>query len=90
MKTATTLEFRDAVRRAAGAVGINYGMSSWTKAPKNNLSSAKRYVGFRFDFGSAGAICDIAEEILNMQGLTAQTRLGRERALYVRGTCLKA
>jgi hypothetical protein len=90
MKTATTREFRDAVHRAVGAVGLHYSPSSWTEAPQGNLASDKRYVGFRCDYGSSKAVAEIAEEILNLSGLTAHTRLGKERALYVRGTCVKA
>ena len=90
MKIATTIEFRDAVRRAAGAVGIHYNPCSWTEAPGGVIPMKKRYVGFRFDYGTSKAVAEIAEEILNLSGLTAHTRLGRERALYVRGTCVKA
>jgi len=89
MKTASTLEFRDAVRRAAGSVGIPYNPCSWTESPGGDIRSQKRYVGFRFDYGTSLAVAEIAEEILNLNGLTAQTRLGRDRALYVRGTCVK-
>ena len=88
-KTATTLQFRNAVRLAMEAVGT-YDFGSWTEAPNFRFSDPKRYVGFGVGYGKADEVADIAERILNLSGYTAQTRVGKERACYVRGTCVLA
>ena len=87
MKTATTKQFRNAVRLAMESVGA-HDFGSWTEAPNFRFHDPKRYVGFGVGFGQAEAVAEIAENILNLNGFTAQTRVGKERACYVRGTCV--
>jgi len=82
LKTATTLEFRSAVRHAAHLLGVTLG-TSWTEGANVSGSGSRRYVGFQA-MNSARLVAVTTEILLNDRGLTAKTRGGD---LYVRGTC---
>lgn len=89
MYTATTLEFRKAVRTAAAHLGaVVY--NSWTDRNYLKKTAPKRYVGFHLHSAVAGAVAQLAEQLLNSQGLTAHTRVGRCSRGMVRGTCYLA
>lgn len=89
MKTATTLEFRNAVRLALDAVD-SHPAGSWTEAPQYRFWEPKRYVCFRVGLANSATVAEIAEQILNMQGKTANARVGKTVKGYVRGTCVLA
>jgi hypothetical protein len=83
MKTATTIQFRDAVRQALNQENTGF-FRSWTDiAPSGGR---KRYVGI-WPCGGLPTQQDAqaVEQILGKQGLTAETRVS---SWYVRGTCV--
>jgi hypothetical protein len=97
MRTATTKEFRNAVRLATASLGGEV-TESWTDAPGNNTFSPKRYVGFMLWNVNSDTVAAKAEQLLNAVGVTAQTRapqrassgpmaVYRRSINYVRGTC---
>ena len=97
MRTATTKEFRNAVRLATASLGGDV-VDSWTDAPGNNTYSDKRYVGFMLHGVNSDTVAAKAEQLLNAVGVTAATRapqrastgvyaLYRRSYNYVRGTC---
>ena len=98
MRTATTKEFRNAVRLATASLGGEV-VESWTDAPGNNTYSDKRYVGFLVRGINSDTVAAKAEQLLNAVGVTANTRAPQKRAPagayamyrrsynYVRGTC---
>lgn len=99
MKTATTLEFRNAVRKYAGKKGLVIG-SSWTnKTTVDAEYNGHRTVGF---YAPAVTHKDAAkiEKKLNKKGLTAKTRISEGvlgssnfygySGTYIRGTCVLA
>ena len=98
MRTATTKEFRNAVRLATASLGGDV-VESWTDAPGNNTFSPKRYVGFMLWNANSDTVAAKAEQLLNAVGVTADTRAPKDRARegayamyrrsynYVRGTC---
>ena len=97
MRTATTKEFRNAVRLATASLGGDV-VDSWTDAPGNNTYSDKRYVGFMLHGVNSDTVAAKAEQLLNAVGVTANTRapqrastgvyaLYRRSYNYVRGTC---
>ena len=97
MRTATTKEFRNAVRLATASLGGDV-VDSWTDAPGNNTFSDKRYVGFMLHGVNSDTVAAKAEQLLNAVGVTANTRapqrastgvyaLYRRSYNYVRGTC---
>ena len=86
MQTATTLQFRQAVRNASKQTKGRLSGTSWSDAPVLHLTGTpKRYVALQ-EFGNAFKTAMLAEQLLNKQGLTAKTRVTRD--LYVRGTCV--
>ena len=86
MKTATTTQFRQAVRNASRKHNGHLSGTTWTDAPVLWLTAtAKRYVAFQ-EFKDAVSVAKTAEQLLNKQGLTAKTRVTQD--LYVRGTCV--
>jgi hypothetical protein len=95
MQTATTTQFRAAVRNACASLGyICHG--GWTdKSPK---VTNERFVGLDvsgpaplyFHESVAKTVAKETETLLNKQGLTANTRTGTERHFAVRGTCVLA
>ena len=87
MRMATTKQFRNAVREAASASSSTLS-GSWTDSLNHNLSNPTRYVGF-VAYGKAKVVATLAEALLNLQGLTANTRTGRTSKYMVRGTCVK-
>ena len=97
MRTATTKEFRNAVRLATASLGGDV-VDSWTDAPGNNTYSDKRYVGFMLHGVNSDTVAAKAEQLLNAVGVTANTRapqraskgpmaVYRRSYNYVRGTC---
>ena len=97
MRTATTKEFRNAVRLATASLGGTV-VESWTDAPNNNTFSDKRYVGFMLHGVNSDTVAAKAEQLLNAVGITAATRapqrpntgaygMYRRSYNYVRGTC---
>ena len=95
MQTATTTQFRAAVRGACAALGYDCH-GGWTdKSPK---VTNERFVGLDvsgpaplyFDASVAKAVAKEAEALLRKQGVTANTRTGTERHFAVRGTCILA
>ena len=98
MQTATTTQFRAAVRSACAVLGYSYH-GGWTDAPVLHLTATpKRYVGLDvsgpaplyFDASVAKAVAKEAEDLLRKQGVTANTRTGTSRHFAVRGTCILA
>ena len=98
MQTATTTQFRAAVRSACAALGYDCH-SGWTDAPVLHLTATpKRYVGLDvsgpaplyFHESVAKAVAKETEVLLRKQGVTANTRTGTERHFAVRGTCILA
>ncbi len=98
MQTATTTQFRAAVRNACASLGYTYH-GGWTDAPFLHLTATpKRYVGLDvsgpaplyFDASVAQAVAKEAEALLRQQGVTANTRTGTRRHFMVRGTCVLA
>ena len=98
MRTATTKEFRNAVRLATTSLG-GYVADSWTDAPGNNVFGDKRYVGFMLRDVNSDKVAVKTEQLLNAAGLTAATRapqraskgplaVYRRSINYVRGTCV--
>ena len=96
MQTATTLQFRDAVRTACANLGYQ-SHGGWTDAPVLHLTATrKRYVGIDvsgpkplyFDGRVAKAVAKHTEDLLQQQGVTAYTRTGTRRHYAVRGTCV--
>lgn len=98
MRTATTKEFRNAVRLATASLGGDV-VDSWTDAPGNNTFSDTRYVGFLVRGINSETVAAKAEQLLNAVGVTANTRapqrvstgvyaLYRRSYNYVRGTCV--
>ena len=86
MKTATTTQFRQAVRNASNKHNGRLSGTTWTDAPVLWLTGTdKRYVALQ-EFGDAYKTAQTAEQLLNKQGLTAKTRV--TQGLYVRGTCV--
>lgn len=98
MRTATTKEFRNAVRLAASSLK-GYVQDSWTDAPGNNTYNDLRYVGFLIRDARSEDVAAKAEQLLNAVGATAATRapyraskgpmaVYRRSINYVRGTCV--
>ena len=98
MQTATTLEFRKAVRKVAKKQGLNI-YDSYTNGARRGYSDA-RTVGFSIT-GATDALARKIEKKLNKKGLTAKTRhtnSGRHQPSgyayggcdYIRGTCVLA
>lgn len=99
MKTATTLQFRKAVRKYATKNGLMLG-ESWT----NKTTASPEYDGHRtVGFYAPSATPEDAAKIekkLNKKGLTAQTRITETEdrmhtyrsswGSYIRGTCVLA
>ena len=101
MKTATTLQFRNAVRKYAMKKGLTLG-SSWTnKTTETGDFDGHRTVGFFAPNAGPSAAAGI-EKKLNKKGLTAHTRVtdAEDRqpsgfcygrfGTYIRGTCVLA
>ena len=88
MQTATTKQFRNAVRTAARLYGSRVTFS-WTDAPGYKAAKPKRYVGMEV-IGHPADVAEMTEGILNFDGLTANTRVGRSSKFMVRGTCVRA
>lgn len=86
MKTATTLDFRYAVRDAAAVFNVSLSPTTWTDRSEN--SKDKRYVAFRVRGFNPNTIATAAERILNARNLTAKTRATQD--FYIRGTCISA
>ena len=98
MRTATTKEFRNAVRLATASLGGTV-VDSWTDAPGYYARGTdKRYVGFMLHGVNSDTVAAKAEQLLNAVGVTANTRapqrastgvyaLYRRSYNYVRGTC---
>ena len=97
MRTATTKEFRNAVRLATASLGGEV-VESWTDAPGNNTFSPKRYVCLMLWNANSDTVAAKAEQLLNAVGITANTRspqrpstgapaFYRRSINYVRGTC---
>ena len=98
MKTATTLEFRNAVKKYAAKKGLRLG-DSWTNKTTASAGSNSdhRTVGI---FAPSATPLDAVkiEKKLNKKGLTAQTRVTEsdDRSYsyrdswgsYIRGTCV--
>jgi len=89
MKTATTIQFRNAVRKAGQTKKANIA-GGWTDGAERYEN--KRYVClYAFDDikhfapSVAAKVAKEAERILNAQGVTANTRSSR---MYIRGTCV--
>ena len=89
MKTATTIQFRNAVRKAGQTKKANIA-GGWTDGAERYEN--KRYVClYAFDDTKhfapsvAAKVAKEAERILNAQGVTANTRSSR---MYIRGTCV--
>jgi hypothetical protein len=96
MQTATTIQFRNAVRKACANLGYQ-SHGGWTDAPVLHLTATrKRYVGIDvsgpkplyFDGRVAKAVAKQTETILAQAGVTAHTRTGTRRHYAVRGTCV--
>ena len=101
MKTATTLQFRKAVRKYAKKKGISLG-SSWTnKTTADGEFDGHRTVGF-YAPSATNAVAAKIEKKLNKKGLTADTRVTEDgnrspsgcyyglNGTYIRGTCVLA
>ena len=101
MKTATTLQFRKAVRKYAKKKGLPLG-SSWTnKTTADGEFDGHRTVGFYAPSAGPSAAAGI-EKKLNKKGLTADTRVTEDgnhspsgcyyglNGTYIRGTCVLA
>jgi len=88
MQTATTKQFRNAVRTAARLYGSRVTIS-WTDAPSHRSYLTKRYVGMEV-LGYSADVAEMTEGILNFDGLTANTRIGRNSKCMIRGTCVRA
>ena len=98
MRTATTKEFRNAVRLATASLGGTV-VDSWTDAPGYYARGTdKRYVGFMLHGVNSDTVAAKAEQLLNAVGITANTRapqrpntgaygMYRRSYNYVRGTC---
>ena len=98
MKQATTLQFRDMVRKVAAKRGVDVG-DSWTNgAPKSRhghymVDTGARTVGFMVGAHAASGklLAAKIERKLNKLGLTADTRFTTgsvyPRGSYIRGTC---
>ena len=99
MKTATTLQFRKAVRKYAAKKNLMLG-ESWTN--QTTVGGDHRTVGF---YAPTASYADAAkiEKKLNKKGLTAQTRYTDADShrpsgcgyrgfcgCYIRGTCVLA
>jgi len=83
LATASTLEFRNAVRTAMFLTNA-HSTGSWTDRQNLRIRRAtKRYVGFDV-YGDRVKVAQVAEKILESQGLTAQIRV---KSRYIRGTC---
>ena len=99
MRTATTKEFRNAVRLATASLGGDV-VESWTDAPGYyTRGTDKRYVGFMLRGANSDTVAAKAEQLLNAVGVTANTRapqrpskgvyaVYRRSYNYVRGTCV--
>ena len=96
MKTATTTQFRAAVRSACAILGYKCD-SGWTDSPMLPVSATStRYVSLSvwgpaplyFSPKVAKAVVKKAESLLQKQGVTANTRTGTTRHYSVRGTCI--
>ena len=91
MKTATTLQFRNAVRLVTETLGGTV-YQSYTDAPNYEYHKPKRYVGFAVRGVASETVAARAESILNTLGLTANTRSKPRKpeyySNYVRGTCV--
>ena len=100
MKTATTLEFRKAVRKYADKKNLTIG-ESWTNKTTASDYSDHRTVGFYMANATAKVAAKI-EKKLNKKGLAAQTRISDSESkrppgcyyggagTYIRGTCVLA
>lgn len=96
MQTATTLQFRKAVRKVAAKRGLRIANSYTNSSPWND--SPYRTVGFLIN-DATPAIAAKIEKKLNKKGLTAETRCtSSTRSIpsgivltngytYIRGTC---
>lgn len=84
MKTATTSQFRAAIHEAIATTDLQDKVGSWTDAPGNDTSVAKRYVCFDIKPSRAADIALKAELALARRGLTANTRISRKG--YIRST----
>lgn len=87
LATASTKEFRSAVRNAVFLISGAYTTGSWTnRESRSHRRATKRYVGFAVHGGLAirSQVAEVAEKILQSHGLTAHTRSNK---YYVRGTC---
>ena len=101
MRTATTKEFRNAVRLATASLGGSV-QESWTDAPGHYARGTdKRYVGFMLHGANSDTVAAKTEQLLNAVGVTASTRAPqcpgtgtyafyRRSYNYVRGTCVLA
>jgi len=85
MKTATTLQFRDAVRAAIQTLGNpDIGRASWTDRVKGDRTKA--YVAMGYPRNDARSVVKLVETQLNARGLTASARVSASG--YIRGTCV--
>ena len=100
MKTATTLQFRKAVRKYAKKRNLVIGESWTNKTTASGDYDGHRTVGFWMPTATPDAARKI-EKKLNKKGLTAKTRctdaaysMGwgccRGMGSYIRGTCVLA
>lgn len=89
MRTATTTEFRNVVRKYAKKKGLAI-WGSWTNGSRSSIS-CQRTVGFSMPDATPALAVKI-EKKLNKKGLTAETRYtgGDSPAPYIRGTCVLA
>lgn len=93
MAIATTKQFRQAVRQAAGHLLRQYPgnwtdrRTSWSPAGQK-IRQNVGYVTFRVRDSATDQDAQNIEDILQKQGVTAQTRLTRTASgTYIRGTC---
>ena len=92
MNLATTAQFRKAVTETAWILGIPLArlddtFVTWTNYSGNNLR--RRTVGYPFAYGvdrkNRVILSAMIEKVLNVQGVTAKTRISK--CGYLRGTC---